>query len=98
MKAAFYDGNGKMEVRNYPDPIVGPGEVVVRVRATGICGSDLNMNKSKTESDKVPAGHEVAGEIIEIGEGVSKEVIGNRVAVEVLGSGRSCNRCWYCRQ
>ena len=98
MKAAFYNGNGIMEVRNHPDPIVGPGEVMIRVRATGICGSDLNMNKAKTEADAVPAGHEVTGEIIEVGEGISQKVIGNRVAVEVLGSGRACNKCWYCRQ
>ena len=98
MKAAFYNGHGIMEVKDYPTPKVGPGEVMIRVMATGICGSDLNMNKAKTKADEVPAGHEVAGEIIETGEDVSKKMIGSRVAVEVLGSGRSCNSCWYCRQ
>ena len=97
MKAAFYDGNGKMEVRDYPDPVAGPGEAVVEVRATGICGSDLNMNLEKTQADEMPAGHEVAGEIVEVGEGVDRSLVGQRVAVEVLGSGRACGNCWFCR-
>ena len=98
MKAAFYDGNGKMAINNYPTPIAGPGEVVVQIKATGICGSDLNMNKAKTSADQHPAGHEVAGEIVGIGLGVDKGVLGQRVAIEVLGSGRACGACWYCRQ
>ena len=50
MKAAFYDGDGKMEINAYPTPIAGSGEVVVQIKATGICGSDLNKNKEKTEN------------------------------------------------
>lgn len=97
MKAAFYDGNGNMEVRDYPDPVAGPGEAVVRVRASGICGSDLNMNRAKTQADEAPAGHEVAGEVVEVGDGVDRSLVGQRVAVEVLGSGRACGTCWFCR-
>jgi threonine dehydrogenase-like Zn-dependent dehydrogenase len=98
MKAAFYDGKGHMEIKDYPDPTPNTGEVVVNIKSTGICGSDLNMNKSKNSADQDPSGHEVAGEIVSVGKGVSEEVIGKRVAVEVLGSGRACNKCWYCRQ
>ncbi|HAE34089.1 MAG: zinc-binding dehydrogenase [SAR202 cluster bacterium] len=98
MKAAFYDGNGKMEINDYPTPIAGSGEVVVQIKATGICGSDLNMNKAKTSADQDPAGHEVTGEIVGVGPGVDKGVVGQRVAIEVLGSGRACGACWYCRQ
>lgn len=97
MKAAFYNGQGGMEVRDFADPVVGPGEAIIRVRAVGICGSDLNMNLAKTGADERPAGHEVAGEIVEVGEGVDKTLVGQRVAVEVLGSGRACATCWYCR-
>jgi threonine dehydrogenase-like Zn-dependent dehydrogenase len=86
-----------MEVRDYPDPVAGPGEAVVRIRASGICGSDLNMNRAKTEADQAPAGHEVAGEIVEVGDGIDRGLVGQRVAVEVLGSGRACGECWYCR-
>ena len=98
MRAAFYDGKGKMEVDDYPIPNIERGEVLVDVKITGICGSDLNMNKAKTQADNMPAGHEVTGIIVETGEGVSKQFIGQRVAVEVLGSGRACLECWYCRQ
>ena len=55
MKAAFYNGHGIMEVKDYPTPKVGPGEVMIRVMATGICGSELNMYKSLTKADEVPA-------------------------------------------
>ena len=98
MRAAFYNGIGEMEVNDYPIPDIEDGEVLIDIKATGICGSDLNMNKAKTEADDVPAGHEITGVIVETGTGVSKEVIGQRVAVEVLGSGRACLQCWYCRQ
>ena len=98
MKAAFYDGNGGMAVKEYPEPIAGRGEVLIKIKATGICGSDLNMNLDKSGPDTDPAGHEVAGEIVATGEGVDQKHIGSRVAVEVLGSGRACLNCWYCRQ
>ena len=98
MKAAFYDGNGTMVVRDYPDLTPGPGEVLIKVRSTGICGSDLNMNLDKSGPDSDPAGHEVAGEIVSVGKGVDRKHISSRVAVEVLGSGRACQNCWYCRQ
>ena len=98
MRAAFYDGTGKMEVSDYPMPEIEDGEVLIDVKVTGICGSDLNMNKAKTAADDMPAGHEVTGIIVDVGAGVSNQVIGQRVAVEVLGSGRACNECWYCRQ
>ena len=97
MKAAFYDGNNNMEIKEHPDPVPKAGEVLVNIKSTGICGSDLNMNKAKNSADQDPAGHEVAGEIIDVGEGVDKQFIGKRIALEVLGSGKSCNLCWFCR-
>ena len=70
MTAAFYDGNGAMIVKDYPNLIPGPGEALIKVRSTGICGSDLNMNLDKSGPDSDPAGHEVAGEIVSVGNGV----------------------------
>ena len=98
MQGAFFDGDGRMEVREIPKPEPGPGDVVIRVRSVGICGSDLQMNVDKTEPDQLPAGHEVAGEIVEIGGGVSPSALGRRAAVEIIGHGRACADCWYCRQ
>jgi threonine dehydrogenase-like Zn-dependent dehydrogenase len=54
-----------MVVKKHPKPEAGPGDAVVQVYATGICGSDLQMNVDKTQADENPAGHEVAGEIVE---------------------------------
>ena len=98
MKAAFYNGNGHMEVKEFETPTPRKEEVLVKLKATGICGSDLNMNKAKSAADEEPSGHEVTGEIVEIGREVDPSILGARVAVEVLGSGKSCGKCWYCRQ
>jgi threonine dehydrogenase-like Zn-dependent dehydrogenase len=98
MRGAFFDGSGGMEVRDMPRPEAGRGDVIVRVRSVGICGSDLQMNVDKTEPDQLPAGHEVAGDIVEIGDGVDASLLGERVAVEIIGHGRACTTCWYCRQ
>jgi len=98
MKAAFYNGKGHMEVKEFDTPKPNEEEVLVKLKATGICGSDLNMNKAKSAADEEPSGHEVTGEIVEIGREVDRSMLGARVAVEVLGSGKSCGTCWYCRQ
>ena len=51
----------------------------------------------QTEPDTLPAGHETAGEIVEVVEAVSPSMVGQRVAVEVIGHGKACLTCWYCR-
>ena len=98
MKAAFFDGNDAMMLAELPQPTPSPNDVVIRVRATGICGSDLLMNADKTEPDQIPFGHEVAGEIVDVGAGVSSSLVGQRVAIETIGQGLACAQCWYCRQ
>jgi threonine dehydrogenase-like Zn-dependent dehydrogenase len=97
MNAALFDGAGTMRITEMEKPVAGPSDAIIRVRAAGICGSDLLMNADKTEPDAVPAGHEVAGEIVEVGEGVGPSRIGERVAVATIGHGLACTRCWYCR-
>jgi threonine dehydrogenase-like Zn-dependent dehydrogenase len=97
MKAALFDGKGHMQLAEFMRPTPGPGDAIIKVRAVGICGSDLQMNADKTRPDAMPAGHEVAGEIVEVGEGVDPALIGQRVAVETIGHGLACGRCWYCR-
>ncbi len=97
MKAALHDGKDTMRLTEIEKPTPGPGDVIVRVRAVGICGSDLLMNADKTEPDELPTGHEVAGEIVEVGEGVDASRLGQRVAIETIGHGRACTQCWYCR-
>lgn len=98
MKAAFFDGHASMMLADIPEPEPGPDDVIIRVRSTGICGSDLLMNADKTEADEIPFGHEVAGEIVAVGAGVDTARVGERVAIETIGHGLACASCWYCRQ
>lgn len=98
MKTALFDGKSAMMLTDFPQPEPEFGDVIVRIRATGICGSDLLMNADKTEPDPIPFGHEVAGEIVEAGDGVDPSLVGQRVAVETIGHGLACAKCWYCRQ
>lgn len=98
MKAAFFDGESSMVLADVKTPEPGPDDVIIRVRATGICGSDLLMNVDKTEPDQIPFGHEVAGEIAEVGPGGDTSLVGRRVAIETIGHGLACATCWYCRQ
>lgn len=98
MLAALHNGVDTVEIKRIERLEPGPGDAVVKVRAEGICGSDLNQYRKLTEPEEVPAGHETAGEIVEIGEGVDPSRVGQRVAVEVVGQGKACLACWYCRQ
>jgi threonine dehydrogenase-like Zn-dependent dehydrogenase len=95
MKAALYDGQA-MQVGEVPVPCVMPEAVIVRVRAAGICGSELNYFRSVDRLQERPSGHEVAGEIVEIGPGVDGWSIGDRVALDTICQGRACGKCRYC--
>ena len=70
---------------------------MVRTRSVGICGSDLLWYADKTEAESHPGGHEVSGEIVEVGDSVDAGRVGERVAVETIGQGLACGSCWYCR-
>ena len=96
MKAGLYDGE-KMRLAEVPRPEPGPDGVVARVRCTGICGSDLLFYARNTTPDTTHIGHEVAGEVAEVGEGVDPGLVGRRVAIENIGQGSACGRCWFCR-
>ena len=97
MKAGLYDGKGGMHVANIEKPKLAPGDILARVRSTGICGSDLLHYSGNTTPDTLPGGHEVAGEIYEVGADVDQSMIGLRVAIENIGHGLSCGMCWFCK-
>lgn len=89
-------GVGNVEVRDIPEPEAGPGQVKLRVRAAGLCGTDLHIYKDEFRSwPPVVLGHEVAGEIVELGEGVQGLTPGMRVTTETYFS--YCGKCRYCR-
>ncbi len=92
MRVAMYYANRDVRLESQPLPRVGPGEVLVRVEASGICGSDL---MEWYRRDKVPMvlGHEIAGVVAEVGAGVVKLAVGDRV---VATHHVPCNTCYHC--
>lgn len=101
MKAIVkYDAKpGHMEVRDVPVPKPGRGEILVRIKATGICYSDISILDSKYKGRKpvpipVILGHEGAGIVAELGEGVDSVKVGDRIGFEAL---YGCGRCFNCR-
>jgi threonine dehydrogenase-like Zn-dependent dehydrogenase len=93
MKGLVFTGGSQMEVKRFPDPVPGPGQVVVDIKCTSLCGSDLHgLHSAKTNPDMI-MGHEGAGIVSAIGPGVTQVKIGDRVAIyHVI----SCGRCKFC--
>ena len=95
MKAAVYSGPGRLQLGDWPEPRIGPGEMLVRVSGCGLCGSDIL--KVTSPATKAPAvfGHEVVGEVVEVGAGVTGFSPGVRV---VVAHHVPCFACHYCRR
>jgi threonine dehydrogenase-like Zn-dependent dehydrogenase len=93
MRAAFCRRPGTLVVEEVERPLPGPGEVMVRVRSCGICGSDLHWYHDQMMIPRVCPGHEIAGEVAEVGAGVRTLKEGDVVAVEGIAS---CGACRYC--
>src|SRR5262245_50628578 len=98
MRVAIYPGGGlPAAIEHVPDPTPGPGDVIVRVQRCGICGSDVSLTSGSPVD--LPAGsrlgHESAGEVVEIGAGVTTLRPGDRVAFPAAGA---CGTCASCRQ
>jgi threonine dehydrogenase-like Zn-dependent dehydrogenase len=87
-------GPGQIEVERLPRVDPGPGEVRVRVRACGICGTDLHFFHSGFYAPGTTPGHEMTGVVDALGDGVEGRRVGDCVAIEPL---RSCGRCRSCR-
>jgi len=95
MRAAFIAGKEKIEVRDSEVPSPDAGEVLVRVRACGICGSDLHFYHGVFPANpNISPGHEFAGEVLALGEGVRGFEPGQRVVIEPI---RRCQECPFCR-
>ena len=92
MRVAMYYNNRDVRLEEMPRPKIGPGEILVKVIASGICGSDV-MEWYRIRKAPLVLGHEIAGEIVEIGEGVGRYKIGDRVFVS---HHIPCNTCHYC--
>ena len=93
MRVAMYYNNRDVRVEEMPKPEIGPHELLVKVKASGICGSDV-MEWYRLKRAPLVLGHEIAGDIVETGEGVTQYKIGQRVFV---AHHVPCNNCRYCR-
>ena len=95
MNAAVYQGHSRVRVESIPVPAIGPGELLVRVESCGICHTDLK----KIEYDLLPGprvyGHETAGDVVAVGDGVTSFAPGDRV---VAFHHIPCLDCFYCER
>jgi L-iditol 2-dehydrogenase len=98
MRAAVLRGPGDVVVEERPVPEAGPGEVVVRVSSVGVCGSDTHyydhgrIGRFVVEQPLV-LGHEAAGEVTDLGPGVTRLTVGQRVSVEPGVPDMTCAQC-----
>jgi L-iditol 2-dehydrogenase len=88
----MYYNNQDVRLEELPTPLIGTGELLVKVQASGICGSDV-MEWYRIKKAPLVLGHEITGEIVEIGKGVEHYNIGDRVFVS---HHVPCNTCRYC--
>src|ERR1700730_2080104 len=97
MKALVYKGPRDVKVEEVADPkLEQPTDVIVRITSTNICGSDLHMYEGRTDMEKGRVlGHENLGEVVEIGEGVDRVKVGDRV---VLPFNIGCGFCANCER
>jgi L-iditol 2-dehydrogenase len=92
VRVAMYYNNRDVRLEEMPTPQIGPGELLVKVMASGICGSDV-MEWYRIKKAPRVLGHEIAGEIVKAGEGVERYKVGDRVFVS---HHIPCNTCRYC--
>ena len=95
MKGIVFLGDRRAAVRDFPDPEPGFGEVLVQMRATSICGSDLHVYRRSVgqgRENRIP-GHEPSGVVEAIGDGVQRITVGDRVCINHY---RACGHCRQC--
>jgi len=97
MRAMVFNGPGApLQLMEVPVPRPGPGQVLIRVRACGVCRTDLHIVDGELAQPKLPLimGHEIVGQVVETGPGVEQFRAGDRVGVPWLGW--TCGQCRYC--
>src|SRR5437660_10890699 len=95
VKAAVFRGNGRIAAEDWPRPTIGAGELLLRVRGCGLCGSDIAKIVAPDTRGPAVFGHEVVGDVLEAGEGVAGFAVGDRV---VAAHHVPCRQCHYCRR
>jgi len=92
MQIIQLEGNGGVTIGETPEPVPGPGEVIVATAVSALCGSELHSYHAGGVGDG-NSGHEAAGRIAQLGEGVTNLAIGQRVGVSAIAG---CGACAYC--
>ena len=95
MRAVVYRGVNDMRVETVPVPRIGAGELLVKVATCGICGTDLKKIHTGSHSAPRIFGHEMAGTIVAVGQGMTRFAVGERVMVF---HHVPCRQCYYCRK
>ena len=98
MKAMILEAPGQLlQCRDVPDPVPGPGEVLVKVAACGVCRTDLHVVDGDLTEPRLPIipGHEIVGRVEATGAGVLQFARGDRVGIPWLG--HTCGSCFFCR-
>jgi L-iditol 2-dehydrogenase len=95
MRAVVYRGVNDMRIETVPVPRIGPGELLVKIATCGICGTDLKKIHMGSHSAPRIFGHEMAGTVAAVGEGVTRFAVGDRV---MSFHHVPCGKCYYCRK
>jgi L-iditol 2-dehydrogenase len=95
MRAVVYRGINDLRLETVPVPQIGPGELLVKIATCGVCGTDLKKIHTGSHSAPRIFGHEMAGTIVQVGEGVTKFAVDERVMVF---HHIPCGQCYYCRK
>ena len=93
MRAAVYTALETIEFQERPIPKAGPGEVVIKIKYCGICGTDVEIYFEGILPPGIVLGHENVGTVAEVGEGVEGWEVGDRV---IAGPPGPCGQCYYC--
>lgn len=95
MRAVVFSGPGSWSLEEVPDPVPGPREVLVRVEAVGLCGTDIHVLDGEFAPTRYPIipGHETSGVVESVGEQVTEFVTGDRVSVDPT---LTCGECRFC--
>ena len=95
MRAVVYRGVNDLRLETVPVPSIGPGELLVKVATCGVCGTDLKKIHTGSHSAPRIFGHEMAGTVVQVGEGAADFAVGERVVVH---HHVPCGECYYCRK
>lgn len=93
MKAAIFHGAGRLAAGEWPRPSIGPGELLLRLRGCGLCGSDIAKIVAADTPGPAVFGHELVGDVVEVGAGLAGFAVGDRV---VAAHHVPCGECHYC--